>query len=603
MSPTLRRFLPYTRPYRWLIAGAVFAGLLKFGLALLLPWAMGYVFDHILLVNTNVRPSAFPAERLTQDEQWRRLLWVLAVLTLSFVVRAGATYYRSYWADLAGTRTIFDIRRDLYRHVQRLSLRFHANRRSGATTSRLIADLSQSEGIVQDGIISVSMDMLFLAGTAMLLFAMDWHLAAASLFTMPLYGLVFRVMNPRVRRVSLGVQRQLEEMSGEVTEKISGLQVVMSFAREKTEELRFFRRHRQYFNHIIERARLKNALSSTAEFLQNFGPVLVVFYGGYRVLHGAMTPGEFISFYGYLGHIYLPTRRLADYSAMLQEKLAAMDRVFELFDTKPEIVDAPDAVPLVGCEGRVEFREVRFGYSADREVLKGISLHVEPGQAVALVGRSGAGKSTLISLLPRFYDAWEGSVRIDGRDVRELTLKSLREHIGIVQQESILFSGTIRENILYGRYNATEDEMRRAARMAHIEEFIEALPQGYDALIGERGVKLSGGQKQRVSIARAFLRDPRILILDEATSNLDSGAELIIQDALRKLMHGRTTFVIAHRLSTIVDCDTVLVLEEGRIAQQGSHQDLIQVKGPYRQFCKEQFGDIEGLGEIARRAV
>jgi ABC-type multidrug transport system fused ATPase/permease subunit len=288
---------------------------------------------------------------------------------------------------------------------------------------------------------------------------------------------------------------------------------------------------------------------------------------------------------------------------MLQEKLAAMDRVFELFDTKPEIVDAPEASTLERCEGFVEFRDVHFGYSADREVLKGISLQVEPGRAVALVGRSGAGKSTLIGLLPRFYDVWDGSVRVDGRDIRDLTLKSLREHIGIVQQESILFSGTIRDNILYGRNNATEEEMRRAARMAHIHDFVETLPLGYATVIGERGVTLSGGQKQRLSIARAFLRDPRILILDEATSNLDSGAELIIQEALRELMRGRTTFVIAHRLSTIVDCDSVLVLQDGCIVQQGSHQELIKLKGPYRQFCKEQFGDVDGLEEVSRKAV
>jgi ABC-type multidrug transport system fused ATPase/permease subunit len=278
MSPTLKRFLPYAWPYRWLIAGASFAGVLKFGLALLLPWAMGYVFDHILLVNVQASSGlGVTVERagegmLTPEEQWDRLLWVLVVLTLSFIVRAAATYYRSYWAEVAGTRTIFDIRRDLFRHVQRLSLGFHSTRRSGATTSRLINDLTQAQGIVQDGIISVTMDVVFLVGTAAILFVWDWRLAAVSLFTMPFYGVVFRIMNPRLRRVSVDVQRELEEMSGEVTERISGLQVVISFVREKTEELRFFRRHRQLYNHTIKRARLKNMLSSLAEFLQNFGP-------------------------------------------------------------------------------------------------------------------------------------------------------------------------------------------------------------------------------------------------------------------------------------------------------------------------------------------
>ncbi len=590
LSPTFKRFMPYTRPYRYLIIGAVVSGLFKFGLALFLPASLGYVVDYVFIKD------------LSRSEKVLRLEWILAILTGTFVLRAVATYYRSYWAELAGIRTIFDIRRDLYRHLQRLSLSFHSKRRSGATTSRLINDLAMAEGIVQDGMISVAIDIMFFSGVAVSLFVWDWRLATASLFTMPFYALVFRRLNPRLRRVSVEVQRQLEEMSGEVTEKISGLQVVISFVREKTEALRFFRRHRQYFDAILKRARIKMTLTSVAEFLQNFGPILVIFYGGYRVIAGAMTPGELVAFNGFLAHLYLPTRRLADYSAVLQEKLGTLDRVFELFDAKPDITDAPNAMPLVECEGLVEFHDVHFGYKADQEVLKGVSFTAEPGQAVAIVGRSGAGKSTLISLLPRFYDVWDGAVRVDGHNVRDLTIRSLREHIGIVQQESILFSGSIRDNILYGRNNATEDEMLRAAKMAHVHEFVEALPRGYDTVIGERGVTLSGGQKQRLSIARAFLRDPRILILDEATSNLDSGSELIIQEALRELMQGRTTLVIAHRLSTIIDCDFVVVLQEGRIVQQGPHRDLIKIKGPYRQFCKEQFGEL-GLEELKRQAV
>ncbi|MCC6144301.1 MAG: ATP-binding cassette domain-containing protein, partial [Candidatus Hydrogenedentes bacterium] len=284
---------------------------------------------------------------------------------------------------------------------------------------------------------------------------------------------------------------------------------------------------------------------------------------------------------------------LADASAALQIQLAAMDRVFEVMDVAPTIQDATDARPLVVTEARLDFEDVYFGYNTDQPVLEGLTLHVEPGQSVAIVGRSGAGKTTLVSLVPRFYDVTSGIIRIDGQDIRRATLASLRGSIGMVMQDPILFDATIRENILYGRIGATEEDMRQAARMAHAEEFILHLPRGFDTIIGDRGITLSGGQKQRISIARAFLRDPRILILDEATSNLDSHAEQIIQDALETLMRGRTTLVIAHRLSTVIDCDKVVYMQQGRIVQEGTHDELIATPGPYRDLCEEQFGAVQ----------
>ncbi|MBI4557545.1 MAG: ABC transporter ATP-binding protein [Candidatus Hydrogenedentes bacterium] len=592
MSPTFWRFLRYTRPYWLLIAGAIACGWLKFSLALMDPWLFGYAIDHILL-----------QADLSYETRIFRLEVVLGILTLGFIVRAVVTYYRSYLAAVAGNRTIFDIRRDLYRHLQRLSLKYHSTRRTGGTTSRLINDLSTAQGALDRGVVALVMDTVFLCVVVAFLFFMNWRLATISLFTLPFYGLVFRAMNPRLRAVSTDVQREMEEMSGEVTEKISGLQVVMSFVREKTEEMRFFRRHRLYYNKVLAQSRLQVTLTSIAEFLTEFGPILVIFYGGYLVMTDPLfTVGALVTFKGFLGHLYLPTRRLADYSAELQVRLAALDRVFNVLDSEPDIADLPGATPLTQPVGRLEFKDVSFAYQADQPVLKDISFTIEPGQAVAVVGRSGAGKSTLANLLPRFYDVIGGGVCVDGRDVREVAVRSLREHIGMVLQDTILFSGTIRENILYGRHNATEAEMLRAAQMAHVHEFVSALPDGYDTIIGERGMTLSGGQKQRVSIARAFLRDPRILILDEATSNLDSGAELIIQEALRELMRGRTTLVIAHRLSTIVNCDYVLVLDHGRIVQRGPHNELIRSKGPYRQFCKEQFGEIH-LEDLSLQAV
>jgi subfamily B ATP-binding cassette protein MsbA len=371
---------------------------------------------------------------------------------------------------------------------------------------------------------------------------------------------------------------------------------VLAFAREKTEELNFFERHRRYLNQIMKRVRVQATQISGTEFLTAAGPLVVIGFGGYRVIQGSLDLAYFIWFYSFISHLYLPTRRLADCSAILQDCLAAMDRVFEVFDEVPDIVDRPDAQPLRHPQGRVEFQHVHFEYRPGRPVLRDLSFTADPGQAVAIVGPSGAGKSTLVNLVPRFYDVSMGAVLVDGHDVRDLQAKPLRETIGVVAQDTILFSGSIMDNILYGRRGATYDEMLEAARMAHVDEFVDDLPEGYDTIIGERGVKLSGGQKQRLSIARAFLRDPRILILDEATSNLDSHAENIIQEALAKLMQGRTTLVIAHRLSTVVDCDLVIVLEDGAIVQQGTHDELIQQRGAYRALCEEQFGYVRLSG-------
>ncbi|MBI5096013.1 MAG: ABC transporter ATP-binding protein [Candidatus Hydrogenedentes bacterium] len=589
MSPSFWRFLKYSKPYWPLTLGAILCGVLKFSLALLMPWSLGYVIDKVLPVS--------------KQEGISRLEFVLAVLALSFVARAVANYFRSYWSAIAGTRTVFDVRRELYRHIQRLSLSFHDGRRTGAIMSRLINDLNSAQGILEQGVISMCMDVVILLVVVVLLFVWDWRLASVSLLTMPLYGLAFRYLNPRIRAVATAVQEEMEEMNGETTEKLAGLRVVLAFVREKTEEINFFLRHRSYYGKLLRRERLKLTLQSLADFFQDLGPIVVIFYGGYRVITDPdFTVGAFVAFYGFLSHLYLPTRRLADYSALMQEKLAAMDRVFELFDSEPEIKDAPHAKPLLNPKGRITFEDVYFAYTADTPVLQGVTFDVQPGQSVAIVGRSGAGKSSLVNLVPRFYDITRGAIRIDGHDIRDLTLRSLRANIGMVLQDSILFTGTIRENILYGRMNATEAEMQRAAAMAHVTEFVDTLPDAFDTMVGERGVTLSGGQKQRVSIARAFLRNPRILILDEATSSLDSGAEALIQEALRELMKGRTTLVIAHRLSTIVDCDAVIVIQEGRIVQRGAHAQLIHECGPYRQFCREQFGDVE-LEDLTRKAA
>lgn len=586
-SPTFKRFLGYTRPYTLISAGSVASGVVKFSLALLLLASLALVTHYVLDAN------------LSADEKVVKLMGVLGLLILGLGLRIPITYLRSYLAELAGNRTIFDIRQDLYRHIQRLSLAYHHARRTGTTVSRLTSDINAAQGILDRGILAALVDSIFLIGVVIFLFWQDWRLASVSLATLPLYAFIFAYINPRVRQVTSEVQDELQEMSGEVTEKLNGLAIVMAFAREKTEQLNFFQRHRRYLDKVMRRVRLNVTRMSYAEFITAIGPIVVVGYGGYRVITGAMELEWLIVFYGFISHLYLPTRRLADTSAFLQENLGALDRVFEVLDSEPDIVDRPNAKPLPSVEGEIEFRDVHFSYRPGKPVLRGVSLAIEPGRAVALVGPSGAGKTTMANLVPRFYDIDEGAILIDGHDIRDVTLHSLRENIGIVPQDSILFSGSVRENIMYGRKGASDAEMIEAAHMAHAHEFIERLPDGYDTLIGERGVTLSGGQKQRVSIARAFLRDPRILILDEATSNLDSQTENIIQDALHHLMQGRTTLVIAHRLSTIVDCDWVVVLDQGRIVQEGTHDELAPQPGLYRKLCEEQFGyvNLEALNE------
>jgi len=588
-SKNFWRFLQYARPYWALVLGATFFGILKFTMALALPASLGLVTKYVIL------------EDFTIAEKVVRLFVLLGLLTLALLARTPVAFFRSYLAAKAGHKTIFDLRRDLFRHVQRLSLAYYHRRRTGNITARLIEDLNQATGILNHGFISVGMDLVFLTVVVAFLLVLDWRLAAVSLCTLPIYGVVFHYANPHLRKAATAVQEEMEEMSGHVTERLMGLQVVKSFVRESAEDQSFLERLHRHYGKVLTRVRLRTTLTSVAEFLQAFGPVVVITYGGYRTIRDPSFLPQLIVFYGFIQHLYLPTRRLADCSAIIQEKMAAVSRVFDVLDSEPDIQDAPDARELPEIVGHLRFENVSFGYSPEIPLLKHVSFEAKPGQAVAVVGRSGAGKTTLVNLVARFFDVHDGIIKVDGHDVRDVKVQSLRRNIGMVLQDTILFTGTVRDNIVYGKRGATEAEMLEAARMAHVDEFVRQMPEGYDTQVGERGVTLSGGQKQRLSIARAFLCDPRILILDEATSNLDSRAEAIIQEALRELMRGRTTLVIAHRLSTVIACDFALVIDDGRIVEQGNHHDLIRRDGLYRQLCEEQFGTL-GLEELSYTA-
>jgi subfamily B ATP-binding cassette protein MsbA len=390
----------------------------------------------------------------------------------------------------------------------------------------------------------------------------------------------------------------LGDFSGELQEKIAGVSVVKAFNREQHEARRFYRSSRTLLDLTLHNVALSSANQAGTTLLTSVAPLIVVWAASTMILHGTLSVGTMIAFYAYLGSLYLPLQRFSELSVVVSNSLAAIERIFEFFDIRPEVAEARDARPLQGAAGRVSFRNVSFSYPSRRNghpVLSAINLDVEPGETVAIVGRSGAGKSTLVSLIPRFYDVSEGAVCIDGIDVRRLTLASLRDHIGIVPQDSILFSGTLQENLLYGKPDATEAEVLAAARAANADEFIVQLPEGYLTIVGERGIRLSGGQRQRVAIARTFLKDPPILILDEATAALDSESENLIHDALRRLMRGRTTFIIAHRLSTVMNADRIVVIEQGTIREIGRHADLLARGGVYTQLYEEQFRPVQSV--------
>jgi len=602
-SPLLR-FLGYVKPHGWLIAGAAGCGVLKFTLPLVFPLVLKYLTD-VLLART---PAAHHEATNLWFERWcgfvlGRAPWLgsgasgrLTVIGLSVLVLYAAlgvgSYYRSYLAGKAGHRLIFDLRYALYQHIQSMSHSFFDERRSGAIVARFVSDIQLAQNFVGSALTNVWMDGASLGFVVWILFVLERRLAWVAIGVIPLYVLVIRHFSPRIKAASQSVQEMIEDFSGDLQEKIAGVGVVKAFGREQHEADRFYRTSRDLFDLTMTNVKLSAASQAATTFLTAAAPLIVVWTAGAMILGGTLTVGTMIAVYAYLGSLYLPLQRFSELSVVISNSLAAMDRIFEFFDIRPEVAEAPGAVRLSPAAGRVEFRDVSFRYATrgnGRPALRHIALRVEPGETVAIVGRSGAGKSTLVSLLPRFYDVSEGAVLVDGVDVRQVTLASLRDQIGIVPQDPILFSGSLRENLLYARPSASDAELVAAMDAANATEFIAQLPDGDLTLIGERGVRLSGGQRQRIAIARAFLKDPPILILDEATSALDSESENLIHDALRRLMAGRTTLIIAHRLSTVMNADRIVALEDGEVVEVGRHAELLARGGVYSQLYDEQF--------------
>jgi subfamily B ATP-binding cassette protein MsbA len=565
--------LHYVRPYRERMVLAIISLITGTLLGLVMPLVVRGVVDVVFVERDLALLNRFTG-----------------LLTLVFLTQAFFSFINRYYMSYIGERVVADLRQQLYRHLVTLSLRFFADRRTGEIVSRLTNDVTTLQAAVTDNLVSLLRQSLTLIGGVIFLFWLDWRLTSVILGGIPLVTLTMIYLGRKIRRAASQVQDRLAEASAVVEETVGGIRIVKSFAREAHEISRFNIKIDETFAAAMRRVKITAILSPTIGFMAFMSITITLWFGGYEVIQGHLSPGGLIAFLIYTMLVAGPIAAFSGLYGQFQSALGATQRLFELLDVSPDIADAPNAYPLPSIIGRVCFENVSFEYDSSLPVLRDISLVVEPGQVVALVGPSGAGKTTLVNLIPRFYDVTAGRITIDGYDVRQVTRLSLRQQIGIVPQEPAIFSDTIGENIRYGKLEATQAEVEAAARAANAHEFILNTAAGYDTRVGERGIKLSGGQRQRIAIARAILRDPHILILDEATSSLDSESEQLVQEALEHLVKMRTTFVIAHRLSTITNADTIIVLDKGRLVEQGTHAELLSHEdGLYRKLHAMQF--------------
>lgn len=575
----IKRYLQFVKPYKYRIFATIIVGIIKFCIPMLIPLLIKYAIDGV--INNHA---------LTTDEKVHHLTIAIGIALFIFViVRPLIEFIRQYLAQWTSNKILYDIRKKLYNHLQALSARFYANNQVGQVISRVINDVEQTKDFILTGLMNIWLDCITIIIALSIMFFLDVKLTLAALFIFPFYILTVYVFFGRLRKLTRERSQALAEVQGFLHERVQGISVVKSFAIEDNEAKNFDKKNTNFLTRALKHTRWNAYSFAAINTVTDIGPIIVIGVGAYLAISGSITVGTLAAFVGYLELLFGPLRRLVASFTTLTQSFASMDRVFQLIDEDYDIKNGVGAQPIEIKQGRIDIDHVSFQYNDNEApILKDINLSIEKGETVAFVGMSGGGKSTLINLIPRFYDVTSGQILIDGHNIKDFLTGSLRNQIGLVQQDNILFSDTVKENILLGRPTATDEEVVEAAKMANAHDFIMNLPQGYDTEVGERGVKLSGGQKQRLSIARIFLNNPPILILDEATSALDLESESIIQEALDVLSKDRTTLIVAHRLSTITHADKIVVIENGHIVETGTHRELMSKQGAYEHLYSIQ---------------
>jgi subfamily B ATP-binding cassette protein MsbA len=587
MFETLRRFRGFLVPYRARLGVGALCTLASSALALAQPWPLKVIVDNVL----RGKPLHLPGVSVAGWSRTDLLNGAIGAFIGIVLVSALLDYFGTYLMDSSGVRMVADVREALFARLQRHSLRFHATQRTGDLISRVMSDISRVQDMLIQSFSVLVPNVALLVGMMIVMFWIDWSFTLIALAVGPPLFLLMFVYKRRIKGASRRARQSEGRLAAHTGEVLGAVRVVQAFTREDFEDERFSQQSSSTLGANLEATRLQARFSPLVDVLAGLGTAVVLFVGTHRVLSGQLSLGLLLVFLSYLGSLYKPMRQLSKLTYVNAKGVASAERVSEIFEAEQDVQDLPGAVKAPRIEGSVRFEDVEFAYVDGHPVLHGLELEVESGQVVAVVGPSGAGKSTFVSLIPRFFDPQRGRVLLDGRDVRTLRLSSLRAQIAIVPQEPLLFDGTIFENIAYGRGDAREEEVLRAARAALVDDFVRDLPDGYETMLGERGANLSGGERQRISIARAIVRDAPLLILDEPTSALDPVSERLLIDALANLLEGRTAFVIAHRMSTVARANQVLVFDQGRIVERGLHAELAQLPGGvYRSFLELQVG-------------